>query len=398
MDNINSVDIIKNCCGCGGCVAVCPKEAVKITSNTEGFYERKVFVDICVNCGKCLTVCPMIMVKKKSTYNTQKMEHQTFWAAVSKNKENYIRSSSGGVFSSVAEQIIHEGGVVYGCGLDSNLIPSHMSIVSMNDIDKLRRSRYVQSDTRDTFTLIKKDLENGKHILFVGTPCQVYALKKYIGENDRLFLIDLICHGVPSPKMFADNLHYIEKKRDRKLKGYEFRLKREGSYTYTYIYTYGANEVGLYYEDAYYNSFYDFVSLNECCYSCPFANLDREGDITIGDYEWGKDHHAEFNDCSDISCILTNTKKGVNMVKKLDSSMRLTPTRIEWILEKQNNLKCPEKRPKYRDRIYKEIQQMGYEQWADKYYHSMRYFKKKPIMRPLVKMKVLLNEILKRRR
>ena len=137
-------------------------------------------------------------------------------------------------------------------------------------------------------------------------------------------------------------------------------------------------------------------SLNEICYKCPFCNLNRQGDLTIGDYGWGKQYHTEFKDDDDISCILCNTKAGQNVLSEVKDALKISPTKIEWIIEKNKNLVRPTVRPAYRDFIYRDMKNMGYEKWADDYFHSLRYYKKTPLFRPVVKLKILLNKIVGR--
>lgn len=376
-----NVNDIVDCCGCTACVHTCPVKCIKMEQDEFGFYKSVIESKSCIDCGRCFNVCPM----NGEALKNDSVERECF-AAVSSNKEYYERSASGGIFSTVAEYFLKNNGVVVGCGINHELVPVHMDCYNLKNLDSLRRSKYVQSDLGDIFALIKSKLKAKNLVLFVGTPCQVAGLKKFIGENELLTTIDLICHGVPSYGMYKKNIEYIEKKRKKKINSYEFRLKNKYSknlYMYTYIYTDGTMEVGPYYKDAYFNAFYDTVSLNECCYSCPYANLNRVGDFTIGDYDWGRKHHTELQCYDEISCIIVNSFKGKVLLNKIKNKMIINPTHLDWILEKNANLIRPTPRPRQRDEIYTYIQKNGYEKFANRYFHSINYYKKIPVLKPL---------------
>lgn len=384
------------CSGCTACKYVCPQNCIEIQTNTEGFYQAFLNPNKCIECGICHRVCPMEKEIKKTIMSC--------FAAASEDVEVYCRSSSGGIFSLVAEEIIIEGGSVYGCAMDSNLVPHHKKISRKNQIEELRRSKYVQSDLRDCFSQIKKQLNEQEKILFVGTPCQVSGLYLYLGKKEyqNLYTIDIICHGTPSPQMFISNLKWIEKEHKKKLKEYEFRLKTKksketGKYCYRYVFEDDTIEDGVYYRDPFFNEFYDMTNLNECCYSCPYATENRPGDLTIGDYEWGKSHHAEFIKFDEISCVLVNSNKGKAIFEKI-KNIRRTETKLCYIEEKNANLLHPTNRPKYRTYIFEDISKLGYEQWAKAYFKSIRYFKKLRIFQPIIKIKIYLNKYVKEKR
>lgn len=388
---MNNISTVKNCCGCDACLLSCPKHCISNIQDREGFYKVRVDENQCVDCGLCLRRCPM--------QNLPAITSKTpdAYAAASQNENFYLKSSSGGIFSEIAHDVLKTGGSVFGCGLDSNLVPTHMEITDEKDLDRIRRSKYVQSYMGGIYETVQNRLKSGVNVLFCGTPCQIAGLRNYLSADyNNLLTIDLICHGVPSPQMYSDNIAYVERKHGKQLKDYQFRLKPPKSYrcyTFTFTFTDGTTEIKPYYKDAFYNAFYDMTSLNECCYDCPFSNMEREGDITIGDYEWGKEHHAEFEQFNEISCVLCNTEKGKEVIRKISDLVLLVPTRIEWITEKNLNLIRPTLRPAYRNLIYKEIDRMGYEEWANHYFHSLRYWKKTPWLYPLVHIKIKINKL-----
>lgn len=390
-DNVTSV----NCCGCGGCVSRCPMKCIEFKMGKEGFWTVVVQEDHCINCGVCLNLCPMsdrvepIAPKEAAAY-----------AAAALNNDYYRRSSSGGIFSQAAENILDRGGYIWGCGFNEKLMPSHKEVDSIEKLDELRRSKYVQSYMGNSYEKIKERLEADKELLFTGTPCQVQGLRNFLGrEYEKLWLIDIVCHGVPSPGMFAANLKLIGKRRGKSLIGYEFRLKQEKEakcYIYTYQFDDGTIETGKYYNDVYFNEFYDMTSYNECCYECPFAGGKRPGDITIGDFEWGKKYHPRFKSLREISSILINTNKGGRLFENIKPKLLTEPTKWDYLTEKNFNLLRPTKRPEYRNHIYLDMQRDGYEKWADQYIHSFRHLKKQPYMRPFIKLKIMINKFIRK--
>ena len=388
-NNIHSV----LCCGCGGCEWVCPINCIKIKQNAEGFYAALCDDKKCIGCGKCIKVCPMF----NSLSSCQKT--MECYAAVSQEKNIYAMGASGGVFPQIAKYILENGGYVFGCGYDLN-VPKHKEINLYSQLDDLCRSKYVQSFLGDCYVKVKVRLEEKIPVLFVGTPCQVSGLKKYLGKDYRsLYLIDIVCHGVPSAGMFQQHMEFLQDIKKKKVSRYEFRLKsnsakKNKSYSVTYLYEDGSNDVKPYQKDVFFNEFYDTTSLNECCYQCPYACDNRSGDITIGDFDWGKKYHPEYKDFDDISCILINTEKGRRMTEWINRNMLMIPTKLEYIVEKNLNLVRPTVRPKYRNRIFKEIEKKGYKKWANQYFISIRYMKKLSIIKPFFYFKSLLKKII----
>lgn len=198
----------KNCCGCGACINICPQNAIRFNEDKDGFLYPEIDEDRCINCLKCKKICAFQNQKKnvsiKETY-----------VAVSKNT-NVLESASGGLFASYAVSVLENGGMVYGCAMlekNGKLYPKHIGISKKSELWRLKGSKYVQSDMGTVYYDIRQQLENEITVLFSGTPCQVSSLKKYLGkEYTNLYTIDIICHGVPSIKLFQDYLAYTEKK------------------------------------------------------------------------------------------------------------------------------------------------------------------------------------------
>ncbi|CDE56080.1 putative uncharacterized protein [Roseburia sp. CAG:303] len=372
------------CCGCGACKQVCPKGCIDILKNRKGFFSAKLSNELCINCGLCTSVCPI----SNSIFN-KNQDVPLYYIAVAKQESIYERASSGGIFPIVAKKILELGGSVWGCGYGKELSVIHKKIKSFNELDDICRSKYVQSYLGDAYSVIKEDLTKGELVLFSGTPCQIAGLKNFLKKDYKnLFLIDIICHGVPSAGLFQEHKKYIENKYHKKLIRYEFRLKekhKDDIYYYNYYFDDGTFKSGAYYKDIYYNSFYNVLSLNDICYQCPYACEKRVGDITIGDYGWGKKYHKSFEMYNDISCISVNNEKGRKLFSYIQDELKFENTNFEWIVERNTNLIKPTEKATLSDTFYEDIYKLGYKKWARKYYMSVDYIKKSRVITILKK-------------
>lgn len=213
----------EKCSGCTACSQICPKKCITMQPDGEGFLYPVVDEERCIECGKCKAVCPVL-------YHDEGTIPQKVLAEKNRNEKIRSTSSSGGVFYELAKQFIQSGGEVYGCALDENMVARHICATSLDELDKLKSSKYVQSHMGNTMEEIKKKLLSGKKILFSGTPCQTAGLHNYLGkEYENLFAVDVLCHGVPSPQLFADYLEYLSKKQGgAKPISVNFRNKERG--------------------------------------------------------------------------------------------------------------------------------------------------------------------------
>lgn len=354
------------CTGCGVCAQVCPTHCISLVEDNEGFRRPIIQADKCIECGLCGNHCPA-----NHDFNySKKLEQTEVYAAKARDVNILKESSSGGLFSVLARYVIERGGSVFGCVLDDHLNPIHVEATTEKEIVAMRGSKYVQSDTRDTFRKAKALLDNGKHVLYSGTPCQIAGLNSFLGkDSDSLLTIDLICHGVPSNLFFHEYLRWLEKKLKCKITKYRFRDKRRmgwGSYgsmhykksqkakTFTRWLT--ANN------DYYFHYFYlRGDNYRESCYRCKYAKATREGDFTLGDY-WGiQKYHPEIDAKDGMSLVLVNTKKAKRVLSDISKSLDLVPSKLEYAIEKNGNLVAPTERPQIRNTIYKDITQKGFE-------------------------------------
>ncbi len=227
-----------------------------------------------------------------------------------KDLNSRMKSRSGGVFVSVSDKILEAGGVVYGCALDKEFNAYHRRAVTKEERDLFRGSKYVQSDMKDAMKQALTDLKEGKIVLFSGTPCQVSGMKAICPDSDieRLICVDIVCHGVPSPAVWNDYKKYMQKKYHGKITAVDFRNKRNHGW---WEHVESVKIHGLEVDSQIYKKlFYEHNILRDCCYECPYKNLERVGDITIAD-AWGIAKAApEFDDNHGVSLVLSNSDKG----------------------------------------------------------------------------------------
>lgn len=346
MENSIKIENKSSCCGCRACLNICPKNAIIMKLDKIGNYYPYINEDKCVNCGLC---------KKTCLFNSYKniREERKCYAAYSKSNDLLNKSSSGGIFSSIAYNFIKQGGYVCGCASyyeDSQIKITHIIIDNEKDLKKLQGSKYVQSNTVEIFPEIKKLLLNNKKVLFSGSPCQIVGLKSYLNKDyDNLYTIDIICHGAPSQKIFYDYISYIEKNKNVKIYDFKFRDKLNGWNLSGDLYgKYKNNNKSIKYifsnnESSYYYLFQKGYLYRESCYSCPYANSNRPGDITIGDY-WGIEiEHPELAEKTQkgISCLIINRLKGENLIENFGNNIEMIDSTFEKIQRNNSQLQHP---------------------------------------------------------
>lgn len=336
MDNICDEGL---CTGCGLCTVQCPRKCITMISTGKfGHLYPNIDNNSCIDCGLCKRNCPALI-------NTEKRKPKTAYAAWSKDEEDYKSSTSGGAASIFTQHIISKSGVVYGCAMLPNIEASHIRVDNYEDSMKLKGSKYVQSDITNIMPILKKDVKEGKSVLFIGTPCQVAAIKSsYKEQPQNLLLIDLVCHGVPSlqllkkhVKRIADYPHYDNVFfRDGNIIG--LVLKVNGHVVYK------QQLKKPRYKEWYINTFFDGYTYRESCYNCKYACPDRVSDITIGDF-WGlgKKQPADEIPLHQYGCslILPNTEKGLYMIEQIKPKMYLYERSIDEAINGNDQLKRP---------------------------------------------------------
>lgn len=294
----------EECTGCHGCYNVCPKKCIDMNFDEEGFLYPSVDSDKCVECGLCEKVCPIM--------HTVEVEN-TPVALGCYNKDEKIRmeSSSGGIFTLISELVIQSGGVVFGAEFDENYNVRHGYVDNMEDLHKFRGSKYVQSTIGNSYYDAKQFLEQGRQVLFSGTPCQIAGLKRYLQKDyDNLICQDIVCHGVPSTYIWEHYKKFIAN--GRRISGVKFRDKSTGWKTYSLQIAFddGSSYKDIGNENSYIKGFVKDFYLRPSCYECKYKTFHRESDITLADF-WGIEaNEPELDDNKGTSLIFINSDKG----------------------------------------------------------------------------------------
>lgn len=303
----------EQCCGCSACYNICPQNAIIMEEDKKGFKYPKVNIEKCINCKLCEKVCPII--NNKEGVNKTKA-----YASINKDDEIRKESSSGGIFTLLAEEVIEMDGVVFGAAFDENFNVIHKCIKNKNEIGELRGSKYVQSDIGESYKQAKIFLEQNKYVLFTGTPCQIEGLKNFLGKNyDKLYTQDFICHGVPSKKIWKKYLSFMQKDKEKLIKTINFRNKKHGWENYSMNIEYNNKKIynKEHNKDIYMRAFLQNISLRESCYNCQFKKYNRNSDITLADF-WGISKvKPEINDHKGTSLVIINSNKGKFLFEKI---------------------------------------------------------------------------------
>ena len=313
------------CNGCGACFNLCPKSAISMQEDEEGFLYPIVNTKKCIECGLCVKICPIKQENKKISDNIK--------AIACKNKNEKVRaeSSSGGIFTSLCELVINQKGVVFGAAYDEKLNVRHCYVENIKECSKFRGSKYVQSIIGDSYKKVKEFLLENRVVLFSGTPCQIAGLSSYLGkEYDNLILIDIACHGVPSPLVFKKYLESLEKENMEKIKNMSFRYKGTGWKQYSLKINYENRSTSeIAYNNIYMKGFLSDLILRPSCYNCKFKKPITYADLTLADY-WGVDNiHPEFDDDKGTSLVLINNVKGEKLMNEALDNVEYINTKYE---------------------------------------------------------------------
>ncbi len=311
---MNDSILQKHCTGCGACVAKCPVQAIEFKANEEGFLVPTIDQTRCTDCHLCERTCPVI--------NQTALPNPEYYAVKASDADRE-HSTSGGVFTVLAKHILKRGGIIAGAAMMDDARVQHILIDSEEDLQKLQGSKYVQSDAHHVYAPIRQALQNKQLVLFSGTPCQVAGLKAYLGRDyPNLYLVDIFCHGVPSPLVFQQYL------RENITDGEQFittnfRNKQFGwkpDFTITTVTT--ASSISRKSsEDDFIRAFLQNLILRKSCSDCRFNRLPRQGDITIGDF-WGVDTvMPDFHDEKGVSAVLLNTRRGKQLFMEVSNTI-----------------------------------------------------------------------------
>ena len=306
----------KDCNGCGVCALKCPKKAITMQYDNEGFLYPIINKNKCISCDLCKKICPNVDYKKNTDNKC--------YIAINKNKSELMNSSSGGCFLPIAKYIISKDGYVFGAVYDKNLNVHHEYANKTSDLKQFQGSKYVRSNLKNSFEKIKEFLEEGKYILFSGTPCQCQGLRTYLGKNyTNLYTCEVICHANPSPKVFKYYKKNLESKKNKKIINIQFRAKKNGWKNQKTIIIY--EDMSEEQENSFYYGFVRELFNRPSCHNCHFCSTNRLSDFTIGD-AWGieKLNSDIIDNDTGISLLCINTRKGHELKKYLDDVLNLT--------------------------------------------------------------------------
>lgn len=349
-----------NCCGCTACSSICPYNAITMDTDSLGFLYPKVDTALCTNCGLCEKKCPFS--EAYELYDNFRTPY--VYSLRLKEHEELYKSQSGGAFYGIAKAILFSNGVIYGAAFTDDLRVVHQRVTDFNGLQRLRMSKYIQSDIRGVFHQVKRDLLEGLTVLFSGTPCQVSGLKSYLPKklHARLYCIDLICHGVPSPHIWKDYIHYIEKKELSTVVGACFRDKSLGWHgaTESFVLSDGRKLFRRTYNQMYFSG----LTVRESCSCCHYTNIRRVGDISIGD-QWGIYSNKAFFDNKGVSVVFINSSKGYELLSNVENEFDMETSSVEMSMQPQ--LSRPVSRNKKCAEFVRDYEKCGFEYVAKKY-------------------------------
>lgn len=324
-----------NCCGCGLCANVCSHKAIRMVWSELGFLIPRVDSSLCVNCGLCVKTC---IAFEQPIPHSGTPEDVHAYGAWNKDEDTQLQSSSGGVFSAVAKQIIEKGGVVFGVAWQDKYTASFVKCDTEAALPLLRGSKYTPAFTEGVYKEVKAELLKGRQVLFSGTPCQVHALKKYLRKDyNNLLCLDIVCHGVPSRLLLEQYIREKEKLSGKNVQSISFRKKPHGwvDYHVACCYEDGSETSTSHKKDIFMDIFLSDKALNYACYNCPYSKLPRQGDITVGDYWGAQDQHLDWPLEKGISAVITNTSKGSAILDSLAEVLVTKPVDYEKMIEAQ---------------------------------------------------------------
>lgn len=362
MTDLKILHINNDCTGCGSCVSRCPKGCLQLKPDKEGFYYPSYEPSSCVNCHQCEKACHIIHDLPKRVSKNVFM----YYSPLDSVRE---KSSSGGVFSIFADFVMSKKGIVYGSAYNSKEERLCVSSTETESLDNLRKSKYIESFAGESFRSVRNNLLAGRHVLFCGTPCQVYGLKRYLitskAPQDNLITIDFVCHGVPSNLCFTEFKRSIESK-NKKIEKIDFRYKdflinNHGWHNHVMKVVYETKQKDIIedrYVYLYYKPFIDNLMLRKSCYTCQRSEF-SVADFTIGDFWDINKFKPELDDNKGISCVRVNNEEKISIWQDISSSGYCDI--IPWkIVEGQYLSKQKDSFLKEREAFFRMINKRGY--------------------------------------
>ena len=315
----------KECVGCTACQSICPKHCIRMEYDSEGYKYPVAEKSVCINCGLCEKVCPCLNVQTFDEFKTRAFAVQT------KDRPVRLQSASGGAFSVLAEKVLQDGGVVYGGAFDKAFNVVHVRVETVRDLERLRGSKYVQSEMEGIFPMVKADLESGRKVLFSGTPCQLAGLQRYLhGKTDNLLRVDLVCHGIPSPRFWSYIVCKLSERYGR-LQYCAFRNKHFGYAGSTMAMQFADGKMRYMGRDIqlYKKLFFDDINTRPSCFACHFKTIKRNTDFTIYDCWHVNEIDRRMDDDCGTTWLLVQSERGMHFFNGIADKFRYAEAPVD---------------------------------------------------------------------
>lgn len=354
------------CCGCHACAQICPKHCITMRADAEGFLYPQVDATACIHCGACEKVCPILQSSPEPKDKSPKA-----FAAINLDEKVRAQSSSGGVFSLLAEQTISKGGVVFGAAMSENQHKvCHIAVETLEGLAALRGSKYLQSEIGTTYLQAREALKSGREVLFSGTPCQIEGLRSFLQKDyPNLFCVDVICHGVPSPLVWDTYLAEQETRAGAPVRRTFFRHKKYGWKTFSLLLEFSNNKAyeRVISDDAFMQAFLQNACLRPSCHNCHFKKLNRVSDITLADY-WGiQNQYPDMDDDKGTSLVLVHSEKGRELLGGLNAQLQLHPVPTNQALRGNSSMTQSVAPHKKRQKFFANLGRMPFDVLVKKY-------------------------------
>lgn len=376
----------KNCTGCFACYSICPKKAIEMKEDKEGFKYPVINKSKCVDCGLCSKVCPVLNKKEID----KREEKPTIYAAWSKKENVRLDSTSGGIFSELANYFYANKGYVCGAIYNKQNLVEHVMSSNVEDIKEIRSSKYLQSDINDIYKKIKEKLEQKKLVFICGSPCQISGLYNFLKKNyDNLYTCDFICRGMNSPKIFKKYIEDLEEKYKSKVKKIKFKNKIHGWHNFSTRIDFenGKKYIGGRYVDSYmlgylkYNAF-----MRPSCYECKFKGLPKKSDITLADF-WGIEKiNSKLDNNKGTSMVLINSEKGKELFDKIKNNIEFEQIKSKQVFEQNVCNTSSPKMTEARNKVFANIDRMTYNELQENFFPA-------PPKRERIKILIKNNKI-----
>lgn len=350
-----------DCCGCSACFTICAKHAISMKADEEGFLYPEIDPSLCIDCRKCSAICPLTHEGKYKDNGTP-----SFYVMKHKSREVLWQSTSGGAFTALSDAVLRQGGVIYGADYDREFHVLHQRAENAAQRDRMRISKYVQSDMGNAYARIKDDLKAGCKVLFTGTPCQAAGLRAVMGNSPlsaNLIICDLICHSIPSPLVWEDYKRLLEHENGGKINSVQFRSKKDGwsreNSNKGFLFT-TDNRSEMQDDDRFYQLFFSVGTITRpSCSQCRFTDIHRVSDITIADYFGIEKYSPEWFDSLGVSLILVNSSQGAALFEQCRQDIIAQERPKEEALNEQKRLREPAQLPAARGDFWTDYKRFG---------------------------------------